>query len=279
MAFRTVALLSDLGHADETVGTLHAIVRDIAAEAAVIDLTHDISPFDVRAAALALARATGYLPGEVVVVAAVEADDHRPVAVEVAGGRGILIGPDNGLLASAVAIAGGADRALVLDRDEYHLASPGAPSAMRDLMTPAAAHLCAGVPFSALGTEIDPALLLPGTLALPREPEPGQLVCEVMWVDRYGACQLNAGPDDVDGWGAHLELRVGDDVRAVRRVERSSELASGAVGLIVDRFGMCALAMHRRSAADELGLASGAAVTLASGEPNNVTTPVTFRSR
>ncbi len=279
MAMRTVALLSDLGHEDESVGTLHAIVRDIAADAAVIDLTHAIAPFDVRAAALALARAAGYLPGDVVVVAAVEADDHRPVAVEVADGRGVLIGPDNGLLAPAVAIAGGADRAAVLDRDEYHLASPGAPNVLRDVMTPAAAHLCNGVPFSALGTEIDPALLLPGTLALPRDGEPGQLVCEVMWVDRYGACQLNAGPDDLAGWGPHVEVRIGDDVRAARQVRRSGELASGAVGLIVDRFGMYALVMHRRSAADELGVASGAAVTLSSGEPDIVTTPVTFTSR
>ena len=66
-------------------------------------------PHDVRAGALLLVRAVQYLPDDCVVVAVVDpgvGTSRRLVGVEVAGG--VLLGPDNGLLAPAVAMAGGA---------------------------------------------------------------------------------------------------------------------------------------------------------------------------
>ena len=48
------------------------------------------------------------------------------MAIEVAGGAGVLVGPDNGLLAPAVAVVGGADRAVELTNPDYHLETPGA---------------------------------------------------------------------------------------------------------------------------------------------------------
>ena len=53
----------------------------------------------------------------------------------------MLIGPDNGLLAPAVAIVGGADRAVELTNVDHHLAAPGATFAGRDVFAPVAAHL------------------------------------------------------------------------------------------------------------------------------------------
>ena len=101
------------------------------------------------------------------VLAVVDPDvgtDRRGVAIEVAGGEGVLVGPDNGLLAPAVAMAGGATRAVVLGRPEYVLPAPGATFAGRDVFAPAAAHLCNGVALAELGTEIDPISLLPGLI-------------------------------------------------------------------------------------------------------------------
>ena len=51
-----------------------------------------------------------------------------------------------------------------------------------------------------LGDLVDVATLRPGIIPLPREEE-GELVGEVLWVDRYGNCQLNVDPDEVEGWG------------------------------------------------------------------------------
>jgi S-adenosyl-L-methionine hydrolase (adenosine-forming) len=282
--YSTIALLSDLGRADESVGVLHAIARDIAAHAAVIDVTHDIAVDDVRAGSLALARATAYLPGEVIVVAAVDCESQRLVAVQVAGGRGVLIGPDNGLLAPGVAVAGGADRAIVLSNTDYHLDSPGAVFAVRDVLMPAAAHLCNGVPLDALGMPIDPAVLLPGTVPIPRhDAESSGLICEVMSVNRRGDVQLNASPDDLAGWVAStvsVETPASErGGRVAHVVKRTGDLRPGAIGIIVDAHGMCALVANRRSAAEEMGVVVGDMVILAPGDddvPSVVSTPVTF---
>ena len=51
-----------------------------------------------------------------------------------ANGEGVLVGPDNGLLAPAVAMAGGAERAVLLTNPEFQLASPGALFAVRDVL-------------------------------------------------------------------------------------------------------------------------------------------------
>ena len=54
--YDTVSFLSDYGLDDEFVGVVRSVVRDLAPHVTVIDLTHGIPPFDVRAGALALAR-------------------------------------------------------------------------------------------------------------------------------------------------------------------------------------------------------------------------------
>ena len=62
----TITFLSDYGHADEFVGVVRSVIRSLAPEVAVVDLTHEIPPHDVRAGALCLARAVQYLcPGVV----------------------------------------------------------------------------------------------------------------------------------------------------------------------------------------------------------------------
>ena len=288
--FDTVSLLTDYGTVDEFAGVVKAVIRDIAPHVAVIDLTHSIAPFDVRAGALALARCIGYVPSGVVmaVVDPGVATDRRAVAIEVAGGNGVVVGPDNGLLAPAVAMAGGAERAVELTNPEFQLAAPGATFAGRDVFAPAAAHICNGVELTQLGPEVDPVLLLPATVPLPRTVD-DTIAAEVLWVDHFGNCQLNVGPDDLPGdWLGDVQLRVGSmvdpsDGGVVRRLLRASSFASlgpGAPGLVLDSYGMLAICLDRRSAAEELGLAAGDQVVLASlGEPPADTTAVSFGRR
>jgi S-adenosyl-L-methionine hydrolase (adenosine-forming) len=281
--YETVTFLSDYGLADEFVGVVHCVVRDLAPHARVIDLTHQIPPHDVRAGALALARSVQYVPSGVVlaVVDPGVGTDRRGVAVEVAGGEGVLIGPDNGLLAPAVAMAGGAERAVVLGNPAYTLEAPGATFAGRDVFAPAAAHLCNGVPLLDLGEEVDPVSLLPGVIPVPRE-EAGELVTEVLWVDHFGNAQLNVGPEDLEGWGDRIRVRLPEVTRTATRATSFGALGPGAVGLVLDSYGLLAVALDRRSAADELGLTAGDAVRLArldGDDDEAVVTPVALPSR
>jgi S-adenosylmethionine hydrolase len=119
--YQTVSFLSDLGTVDEGVGVVRSVLREMAPHVAIIDLTHDIAPFDVRAGSLALARAIQYVASGVVlaVVDPAVGTDRRAIAIEVADGEGVLVGPDNGLLAPAVAMAGGAGRSVVLSNTTF----------------------------------------------------------------------------------------------------------------------------------------------------------------
>lgn len=272
--FDTVSFLSDYGTADEFVGVVHSVLRDLAPHARVIDLTHGVEPFDVRAGSLALARCIGYVASGVVlaVVDPGVGTSRRAIAVEVAGGEGVLVGPDNGLLAPAVAMAGGAERAVELTNPDHRFAAPGATFAGRDIFAPAVAHLCNGGELTDLGDLLDADLLMPGVVALPQSDDT-KVIAQVLWVDRYGNAQLNVGPDDVP-FGDLISVRAasptdpsGGSIRSVRRVASFAELDPGAVGLVLDSAGLLALAMDQRSAAAELGLAAGDQVTLLPGEP------------
>ncbi|MBU3717854.1 MAG: SAM-dependent chlorinase/fluorinase [Actinobacteria bacterium] len=281
--YDTVSFLSDFGHGSDAVGIIKSILRDLAPDVVVIDIAHDIAPFDVRAASLALARAVPYLP-EGIIITSVDpgaGGNRRIIAVEIAGGAGIVIGPDNGLIATGVALAGGADRAVVLDRDEHHLASPGATFAARDVMAPVAAALCAGADLFAVGTEIDAATLLPSVVPIPRE-ENGGLACEVIWIDRFGNCQLNVSVDDLGAvWGTPPErVRVswGDNVRNLRITTSYADLGAGALGLVVDSTGLLSLSLDRASAARELGVGEGEGVLISPSDEQGVTVPVTLRA-
>jgi S-adenosylmethionine hydrolase len=266
--FDTVWFLSDYGLDDEFVGVVKAVIRVIAPSTTVVDITHGIPPHDVRAGSLALARSTQYLsPG--VVLAVVDpgvGSDRRAVAVEVGDEeRAVLVGPDNGLLAPAAAMAGGARRVVELTNADYHLPAPGPTFAGRDVFGPVAARLCAGVEIDQLGEPVDPLSLLPGVVPLSRQ-EDGTVMGEVLWVDRFGNAQLNVDPDDLAGMDDHVSLRIGDRTRTAVRVSTFSDLRPGQVGLVVDSYGLIAVVLQKRSAAQELRLAAGDAVTLEPAE-------------
>lgn len=282
--YSTISFLTDYGTADEFVGVVKSVIRSIAPDVTVLDVTHEVPAHDVRAGGLLLARAAQYLvPG--VVLAVVDpgvGTDRRAIAVEVGDGASVLVGPDNGLLAPAVAMVGGATRAVELTNTELHLPAPGPTFDGRDVFGPAAAHLCTGVDLLELGREIDPAGLRPGILPVARE-EGGGIAADVLWVDRFGNCQLNVDPDDVADWGDRVRLRIGDDTRVATRARAFADLGTNEVGLVVDSYGLLALVVDRASAAQELRIDEGDAVTLLpipDDEPTpGVTSPVTLRSR
>lgn len=265
--FDTISFLSDYGLRDEFVGVVKAVIRCLAPHVTVLDITHEIPPHDVRAGALTLARSIQYLPPGVLlaVVDPGVGSDRRAIAVEVGDeddAAAVLVGPDNGLLASAVALAGGARRAVALTNTEYHLDAPGPTFAGRDIFAPAAAHLCLGVDLAEFGEAVDPYSLLPGIVPLSRE-EDGKIVGEVLWVDRFGNAQLNVGPDEIEAMQDRVLLRIGDKpARLAVRVSSYAELKAGQVGLVVDSYGLLAISLNRRSAAEELGFDAGDAVVL-----------------
>jgi S-adenosyl-L-methionine hydrolase (adenosine-forming) len=265
---RFVSFLSDYGLDDEFVGVCKSVMLALAPELTIIDVSHEVPPHDVKAGALVLVRAAQYLPEGGIILAVVDpgvGTDRRLVAVEVEG-AGILLGPDNGLLAPAVAMLGGAERVVSLTNTDYQLPSPGPTFAGRDVLAPAAGHLAAGLPLGDLGDEVDAAGLVPGLVSLPQPDDGGGIAGEVWWIDRFGNCQLNIGPEEITALGATpggaLEVRFRDDARSARWVDTYADAKPSELVVVVDSYGLTSLAMDRQSAAAACGLTVGSAVTV-----------------
>jgi S-adenosyl-L-methionine hydrolase (adenosine-forming) len=297
---RTVFFLSDFGTQDEFAGVVHAVIAARAPDATVIDLTHEIPPFDVRAGSHALVRAVPYL-GSGVVLAVVDpgvGTTRRAVALEADRRQAPLyfVGPDNGLLvaaAEAAAGAGGAPVARAVElrgppSDGAEPAGRGRTFDGRDVFGPAAAELCAGSALESLGEPLDPASLmrLIGGVVDTGRLSDGRpcLRAEVTWVDRYGNLQLAATESDAGRAGLPgagtielVSLTPGggqgqpDALPAalvpgemhLRRVEAFSELALGELGLLVDANGHLAVVTREASAATWLNVTAGELVVLA----------------
>ena len=262
----TVFFLSDYGRTDEFVGVVHAVLRRLAPESLVIDLSHEVAPFSVEAGAQLLLRALPHL-GRGVVLAVVDpgvGGARRGVVVEVAEGSGPtwFVGPDNGLLWPAIEAQGGAMRVI-------ELATPVDPGSAtfdgRDLFAPAVAGLCRGEPASDLGPLVDPGSLVGLDLHQPsvQEGPDGRrrVRAGVTWVDRFGNAQLSTSGALLPSSVTEVTVVAGAGAsRPLRRVRAFAGLARGEAGVLIDANGRLALVVREGSAAAELGLGVGSEV-------------------
>lgn len=259
-----ISFLSDFGLRDEFVGVVHGVLARLAPESRVIDVTHDVNRGDVRAGALAMTRAIQYLPEGValVVVDPGVGSERKALALETAWGY--FVGPDNGVLSPAVALAGGATKIVSIENPEAMIPSPGATFHGRDIFAPAAALLASG---EAAIEELGPALsgddVNPMLLPLP-EIEADRIEGMVWWVDLFGNCQTNVGPDELSGLGlspgSEVSVTVGGQTHRLPWVLAYSDQAKGGALLHVDSAGLMAIAVNDGSAAEHLGLGEGTTV-------------------
>jgi S-adenosylmethionine hydrolase len=292
---RTVFFLSDFGTADEFVGVVHAVIVGRAPGTTVIDVTHHVPPFDVRAGSHTLVRSVPHFgPGVVLgVVDPGVGTLRRGIALEMplpSGGALYFVGPDNGLLVAGAEAAGEApiSRVFALRRE----ATPpdrGATFDGRDLFAPAAAELCAGSALHELGEAIDPASLvrLVGGVVEQGRLQDGRscLRAEVTWVDHFGNLQLAATVADARVAGLptsgsiELTARVSSDRNReyldglphslipdgvqLRCVDAYGELKQGEFGLLVDANGHLAVVAGEASAAHWLNVMAGELLVLA----------------
>lgn len=265
-------MLTDYGLTDEFAGVLRAVVAREAPGASIVDVSHDVAPFDVRAGALALVRAAPHLgPGVIVgVVDPGVGGPRRCIAIETPGRDAprYLVGPDNGLLMWAAEAIGGIERVVEIDRRRRSEEAVGRTFDGRDVFAPAAAALYGGSDLSALGRSVEEDGLTV-LEAVHLEVWASGIEAEVLWIDRFGNAELSATPGDAEraGLGAESELVVTSapgcaEERIVTRAEAFCGIPDGSVGVIVDSNGHVALAGNRLSAALTLGLRAGDRVRL-----------------
>lgn len=178
-----ITLLTDFGEADAFVGIMKGVMLDIAPQAQLVDLSHLISPQDVKLAAYILMTATPFFPEGTVHLVVVDpgvGSTRRPIAVKTR--NAYFIAPDNGVL-SYVLFQEEGYRVVELADPRYRLPDPSSTFHGRDIFSPAAAHLAAGVPFDDLGPQVaNPVLLNPPHFLLADD----RIEAEVLNVDHFG---------------------------------------------------------------------------------------------
>jgi S-adenosylmethionine hydrolase len=258
-----ITLMTDFGIKDGNVGVMKGVIWSLAPEAQIADLSHTISPQNVREAALILARSAPYFPPGTIHLVVVDpgvGTERRPLAARI--GQQYFIGPDNGLITLLLDQAEEAEF-IHLDRPGYWLPELSSVFHGRDIFAPCAAHLARGVPLSELGTPIsDPVLL-----DFPQpQPIPSGLRGEIIHIDHFGNLSTNIRREHLQG---RLDLTVRYGAAEVRGLVRTfGERPPGELVSLYGSTGNLLLCVVNGSAAQRLDAALGDTVEVTFQNPD-----------
>ena len=258
---RFITFLTDFGLEDDFVGVCHGVMKRIAPDVEVVDITHGIPPQDVLHGALTLANTLPFMPPGVhlAVVDPGVGGSRRALALRDNEGR-LHVGPDNGLLIPAAEKFGGIAEAHELTNPAYALESVSRTFHGRDLFSPAAAHLALGVDLAELGPPIAADAL--ARLDLP-QPEIGasRIRCTVLAIDRFGNVQLNLDRSHSDEAGivpgTRIELQVGSERYFAVAARTFADARPGDLILYEDSYRNLSIAINGGSAASMFNIAEG----------------------
>jgi S-adenosylmethionine hydrolase len=263
---RPITFLTDFGLQDDFVGVCRGVVKRIAPDAEVLDITHGIPPQGVLQGALVLANTLPYMP-EGVHLAVVDpgvGSDRRAVVLRSGDGR-LHVGPDNGLLVPAAEKLGGIEGAWQLENEQYRLQPTSRTFHGRDVFAPAAAHLALGLDPAELGAPVAPDDLV--RVEIP-EAQVGEsrIRATILYVDRFGNAALNLTREHA----ARARIEPGMRIELQLPLERYYALATrtfadarpGELILYEDSYGNLALAITGGDAARMLQATPGQPVLI-----------------
>jgi S-adenosylmethionine hydrolase len=243
------------------------VIKRIAPDVEVIDITHGIPRQCVLQGALVLASTVPYMPVgvHVAIVDPGVGSERKPVALRGSDER-LYVGPDNGLLLVAADRLGGVTEAVEIAEAAYMLDRISHTFHGRDIFSPAAAHLASGVELGEFGPALDPAAL--HRLEVP-EPLVGEarIRATVLYVDRYGNVQLNLTADHLTRVGivpgSRVEVEVGFERYFASAARTFADAPTGDIVLYEDAYANIALAINHGDAARMFSVRVGDELRLA----------------
>jgi S-adenosylmethionine hydrolase len=192
-----ITLTTDFGAFDYFVGAVKGAILSINPLAVIADITHEIPPQDIEAAAFTLLASYQTFPAETIHVAVVDpgvGSARRPIVVK-AGGQ-FFVGPDNGIF-TYIYDREESHQVFHLTAEKYFRPSPSSTFHGRDIFAPVAAALSNGVKPKKLGSVITDQVRLKDSLK-PEVLKNGDIKGRIIHIDRFGNCITNLMRDDVD---------------------------------------------------------------------------------
>jgi S-adenosylmethionine hydrolase len=261
---KVIALLSDLGNKDFYVAALKGTIYSIYPDAVIVDITHQISPYNIKEGALTLYLAEREFPAGTIFVAAVDpgvGTSRRPIVVLSLDGK-YFVGPDNGIF--NFIYREGVQRVYQIKNPKWmRQARVSKTFHGRDFFGPVAAHLAAGWPLEEVGPEMKDYMLLSLN---PVVKKGNRIKSEVTAIDRYGNVRLNVSEKLFSSLGINpgeeVVVRLKNKTVKVKWVSTYGKVPVGASLLLISSTGFLELAVNRGSAARKYGLEIGARVTI-----------------
>jgi S-adenosylmethionine hydrolase len=263
-----VCFTSDFGQGDTWVGVVHAVMLEDRSELRVVNISHEIPPFDIRSGSIVASSGVVQLPGLVhlVVVDPGVGGPRRDVVLSTGDGT-VLVGPDNGVLMPAARRAGGVTAAVALDPGRVGRPDPLPTFHARDVLAPAAAEIAMGADPRSFGDPIEVESLAESPFP-PARVEGEWVVGEVLDFDRFGSMRLSITPEDLDGGlepGGMVGISSGHTTLHIPFGRTFADVPEGDPVALFDSSGWLTVAVNGESASERYGFDPGHSVRVRSG--------------
>ena len=191
---KIITLTTDFGARDAFVGVMKGVILNINPTVIIVDITHGIPQGDLDAASFALDQAYMYFPPETIHVVVVDpgVGTKRKILLARAADR-FFLAPDNSVLKYVFAQQAVVQARSVTNK-KYFLSQTSRTFHGRDIYSPVAAHLSAGVAFEDFGPEI--VDVVKGDIVLPAKSDK-RIVGEIVYIDHFGNCISNISKTDI----------------------------------------------------------------------------------
>jgi S-adenosylmethionine hydrolase len=250
-----VTLTTDFGTKDHFVAVLKGAILGICPDAHIVDVSHEVQPFEIQEGAFVIAQAYRYFPKKTVHVVVVDpgvGSSRRPILVEAAGQY--FIAPDNGVL--AMVYTGIEHKVREITADKYFLQPVSRTFHGRDIFAPAAAHIAKGSRASSFGKMIDD--YLKPSFTEPNRASKRLWVGTVLYIDRFGNLITNFHIDTFPSIRVKpFEMAIGTQ-HLTELSATFAEMIPGEPFVIIGSSGYLEIAANQGSAARLLGCGVGA---------------------
>lgn len=204
----TIVFMTDFGTANDAVAICRAVIVGIAPEARLMDITHQVTSFQIEEASRFLAGVTPYYPAGTVFLVVVDpgvGTSRKAVVVKSKKGQYFVL-PDNGIL-SPVLDRDGLDSAREITNPAWMIQAPVSSTFHgRDIFSPAAAHLAAGWDYNMVGPEVHELVRLnPKTSTTSDKGIDGDIIG---LDDPYGSLITDIPGDEFKKLGYNLDDKV-----------------------------------------------------------------------
>jgi S-adenosylmethionine hydrolase len=204
----TIVFMTDFGTANDAVAICKAVIAGISPDARIMDITHQVTPFQIEEASRFLYGVTPYYPSGTVFLAVIDpgvGTSRKAVIVKSKKGQFFVV-PDNGLV-SAVIERDGLEGAREISNQTWMIqAAVSSTFHGRDIFSPAAAHLAEGWDYTIAGPAVPQLVhLTPKTATVDDKGVTGDVIG---LDDPFGSLVTNITREDLASLGYVLEDKV-----------------------------------------------------------------------